>query len=305
MPNRAACLFGALVADAAAMGLHWLYDPARIAQVAPRSAAFVPPDPAHFSGVPAYFAHGARQNGQLTQYGEGLLLAIRHLRHHKTFDTAKFQSEFAAHFGPGGPYAGYIDSPTRITLANLAAGQTTPSGAQDDQLPALIRLPALVATGADAATLNAAMEVTNTHPTATACSPVCATLLADVLAGAPVADALHKAAATAPGDIGKALRAALDTAEANPVAYGEITGRACHLPMGLPLAFHIMAHSADYAQAVETNIRAGGDSAGRAILIGAVMAAAGGVQAIPLEWALRLHDGAAIWDDCCTIAPSP
>lgn len=46
-------LLGALVADAASLGLHWLYDPDRIAQIATKrgSAAFAPVDAAFFEGA--------------------------------------------------------------------------------------------------------------------------------------------------------------------------------------------------------------------------------------------------------------
>ena len=298
----AACLLGALVADAAALGLHWIYDVDRIADVAARhgGAAFTPLDPAHFAGVPAYFAHGARRVGQFTQYGEGLRLALRTMA--GGLDVAAHQAAYAAHFGPGGAYVGYIDKPTRGTLAHLAAGATDPSGVDDDQLPALVTIPAVVvATGGHptSAQVQAAVAITNANDTAQTYGAVFADLLTRVLDGADIASALD-ATATLP-----ALRAALTTPEPDPVAYGGVTGRACHLDMGVPLAFHILSRATSFAQATELNIRAGGDSAGRAIVIGAVMGARhgiGGDWGIPLDWALRLHDGATVWADCQHLA---
>ncbi|MGB3279501.1 MAG: hypothetical protein WBA92_09945, partial [Pseudorhodobacter sp.] len=102
--NTAACLMGALVADAAALGLHWIYDPDRIATLADARgrAAFTPLNPAHFDGVPAYFAHGLRSPGALTQYGEALHLAIQSLIvSNGRFDETAYQQAYAAHFGPG------------------------------------------------------------------------------------------------------------------------------------------------------------------------------------------------------------
>jgi len=76
------------------------------------------------------------------------------------------------------------------------------------------------------------------------------------------------------------------------------------LPMALPLCFHILARAESFAGAVEANIRAGGDSAGRAIIIGAVMGAVHGIgaQGIPTDHLLRMHDGAALWQACQTLA---
>jgi ADP-ribosylglycohydrolase len=71
--------------------------------------------------------------------------------------------------------------------------------------------------------------------------------------------------------------------------------------MGLPLTFHILANASTFADAVEANIRAGGDSAGRAIMIGAVMGAAhgiGGDAGIPADYLVKMHNAASLWQYC-------
>jgi len=249
-----AAMMGALVADAAALGLHWIYDPARIAEIAGRkgTAAFTPVRSAHYEGVQAYFAHGARARGMSSQYGECLRLAMQVMdAHGRAFDMAAYQAAYAAHFGMGGAYVGYIDKPTRAAVTNILADVVSPSGTDDTQLPALATLPAVVAVLQGQADMDSAV--------------------ADAVS---VTHALRRAADGAGGEMGELLRAALDAPEASSVAYGEVTGRACHLHQGLPLAFHIMARADDFADAVERNIAAGGDSCGRAIAIGAVMGAA-------------------------------
>ncbi|MGJ8604163.1 MAG: ADP-ribosylglycohydrolase family protein [Marivita sp.] len=305
-----AMLLGALVSDAASLGLHWLYDADRIAEIADTrgSAAFTPVDSAHFDGVQGYFAHGARASGMFTQYGEVLWLAIQSMNvQGGEFDVAAYQAAFAAHFGPGGGFCGYIDRPTRGTLENIAAG-VTPSGIDDDQNPAVARLPAIVAAyhGTDALTdqVRAAMQVTNVNEVADAYSAVFTDLLVRVLNGAPVADALKATNARADSAVKAALMDALTTREADSTVYAGVVGRACHLPTSGPVMVHVLRHSTSYADAVERNIRAGGDSAGRAILIGAVMGAAHGIATptgVPLSWVLQLHNGAAIWDGCARL----
>lgn len=86
-----AMLLGALVANAASLGLHWLYDPDRIAQIATKrgTAAFAPVDAAFFEGAKGYFAHAGRHAGMLTQYGEALLVGMRSMIDSKgPFDAA-------------------------------------------------------------------------------------------------------------------------------------------------------------------------------------------------------------------------
>jgi ADP-ribosylglycohydrolase len=300
-------LLGSLVADAASLGLHWLYDPDRIASIAAQrgTATFAPVDAAFFDGVPGYFAHADRHAGMLTQYGEALYVAMRcMIASDRAFDDSAQRAAFAAYFGPGGAYTGYIDRPTRGALDKIALDQV-PSGIDDDQNPALTRLPAIVAVYHDAPDLTAqaeaAMQITNVNAVAAAYNAVFADLLCRVLNGASIAEALVAAADGATGDVQAALRDALTTPETDSTAYAGRVGRACHLPTAGPVMFHVLRHSTSYADAVERNILAGGDSAGRSLMIGAAMAAEHGIatsKGIPLDWVLHLTEGAAIWQAC-------
>ncbi|WP_166415946.1 ADP-ribosylglycohydrolase family protein [Cochlodiniinecator piscidefendens] len=306
-----ACLLGALVADAASLGLHWIYDVDRIKTVAQHhgdSAAFVPLNADNFAYVPAFFAHGARSDGMLTQYGESLLLAIQSMNaSNGLFDREAYQSDFKSFFGPGGQYQGYIDRPTQGTLDNLAAGQNAPSGIDDDQLPAVARVPAIIAAlgASNSDALKTAVEITNVNKDATAYAAVFADLLGRVIAGDPLHSALEESANLAADPIQSLLRDAINSSNNDSIVYGEQTERACHLPMGMPLAYHIMAHTQSYAEAVDVNIKAGGDSAGRSIVIGAVLGAAHGIntpKGIPLAWVLKIQNAAELWDACQTLA---
>jgi ADP-ribosylglycohydrolase len=310
--KTSAMLLGALVADAASLGLHWLYDPDRIARIADDhgTAAFLPVKPEFFDGAKGYFAHAARHAGMLTQYGEALYLSMRCMADEGgAFEPAHQRAAFAAYFGAGGAYNGYIDRPTRGALDRIAADQV-PSGIDDDQNPALTRLPAIVAAYHAAPDLDdtalAAMQITNVNDVAAGYTAVFAELLRLVLNGTPVAEALVAAADGATGAIAAALRDALTTSEADTTAYAGHVGRACHLPTSGPVMFHILRHSTSYADAVERNILAGGDSAGRSLMIGATLGASHGIatpNGIPLDWILRMTDGAAIWTACCAVKP--
>lgn len=299
-----AALTGALVADAATLGLHWLYDPERIAAVIKRegSAAFVPIDAANYDGVPGYFAHGNRQTGMLSQYGECLRLAIEVINTNDgVFDVTAYQQAFLAHFGMGGTYVGYIDRPTRAAVNNILA-ERSPSGSDDDQLPALARIPAIVASmhGHDDLldVVEQAIAITNVNEDARLYGRLFADLLIRVLNGGQLASALLAVAQAAPQSAQTLLTAALNTTATDSVAYGAITERACHLPQGMPLAFHILNNAVDYTDAVVRNIAAGGDSCGRAIVIGAVMGVAEGLDAIPQDWIVRLQDSDTLLQGC-------
>ena len=69
--NNDDALAGALVADAAAMGLHWMYDQEQIKTISGSGdVLFRQPDAANFKDKRGYFAHAARRVGELSHYGE-------------------------------------------------------------------------------------------------------------------------------------------------------------------------------------------------------------------------------------------
>ncbi|MFT6022954.1 MAG: ADP-ribosylglycohydrolase [Ascidiaceihabitans sp.] len=307
-------LLGALVSDAACLGLHWIYDAERIAEITARhdgKCAFAPVDAANFEGVLGYFAHGGRHSGMLTQYGEVLRLAIQSMNaNNGAFDVDAYQAAFVAHFGPGGTYQGYIDRPTRAALDNIAA-EKFPSGIDDDQNPAVSRLPAILAKYHTAENLpemiKQSMQITNVNDAAAAYSAAFSDVLSRVMHNEPLGDALDAAAHSADQSIKTELLDALSTRDSNSTDYAGLVGRACHLPTAGPVMFHILKHSDSYREAVERNILAGGDSAGRAILIGAIMGRVHGVatpKGIPLSWTLQLDDARQIWQDCEQLAAS-
>ena len=152
------------------------------------------------------------------------------------------------------------------------------------------------------------MEVTNINAEATAFSNVFADLTTRIMMGEALDTALL-AAANAADEIAKAdLLNALNTPEDDSVVFAGLNGlmgRACYLPAAGPVMFHILARSASYQEAIERNILAAGDTAGRAIMIGAIMARIHGVATptgVPLSWVLQLKDGAEIWQECQTLA---
>ena len=75
--RRFASLIGALTADAAAMGLHWLYDAARIPEVSGGRPEFQEPRAENYHQGGGYFAHPQLEAGDNSQYGESLLAFVR------------------------------------------------------------------------------------------------------------------------------------------------------------------------------------------------------------------------------------
>ena len=312
MNPRLAAILGALTADAAALGLHWLYDAERLKTLQQQGPlAFRAPDRASYQGVKSFFAHAGKQVGDLSFYGESCRLMLAHLA--KTgahFERQIFQEEWLAAFGPGGHWIGYADHATRFTVVRLlsyAKSEDYPaiSGVDDRQLPPLECITAIVASQRTGhtpsrdeliSTVQQAVAVTHDHPHARDAATVAAIALDEVLAGTPLPQALTRAAQAA-GELQPLLTEALALPVLDAPAAAARFGMPCNLHQGLPLLFHIAHRASGFREAVEANILAGGDSCGRSLMLGALTAAHDAVRlqkepapalGIPLIWLSQL-----------------
>ena len=110
-----------MVADAASMGFHWLYEHDQIKAGGGDTPEFHNPDPSlYVDGWGSVCVHHGKKAGDITHYGDQLLVMLKALTTNDgEFSQAEYEKEFASHFGPGGRYVGYIDRPTEVVLYNL------------------------------------------------------------------------------------------------------------------------------------------------------------------------------------------
>lgn len=365
---------GGYVADAAALGLHWLYSSDRITEVGGKTPEFLPPRADYFEGVFGYFAHEGKKPGDLSHYGAATkVLTDSLLANQGELNIRDYQRRFANYFGPGGAWQGFIDNPTRGTLNNLVTTEQKAieqafssiqteltdeqkrvlvqkvlpytrrltgdqlaapvrkainltyqdpriqdagvflaetidqhlqpeSGADDKQLPAVSKLPPLVACYLGQSDLmdrvDAAVRVTNNNDEAVAWAHCAARLLERLFLGIPPAEAIEAAVELAPSP--QNLTAAISDSALAPIKAGDRFGRTCYLHEAMPVCFHIICQAPSFTDAIRANIHCGGDSCGRAWLIGPAMAAIHGVgseKGVPLSWLARVTDGADTFSD--------
>ena len=291
------------------MGLHWLYDPERLASIAgAKDPVFLPADRQHFEGAQGYFAHEGKRAGEASQYGAVLTLAMDSLVDSRCHpDIADYQRRYLAFFGPGGDWLGYIDRPTRGALAKIgsAVDDDTPlvTGIDDDQMPALSPVPAMVAADPDHTDLEARVtsmvKVTNDNPLASEAALITARLIRSTVDGEDLSMSLATEAEKAGEVLQPLLCEALDRRDEATVDVAGHFGRACHVHQGMPVVFHILGKAGSYEEGIRANVLAGGDSCGRAMALGSILGARfgfGGERGVPIPWLARLSDGSRLFD---------
>jgi ADP-ribosyl-[dinitrogen reductase] hydrolase len=293
-------VWGQFVGDAAALGTHWIYDLSELQGLYPGGInGFEAPKEGHY--------HFGKQPGDQTHYGDGALVLLESLAKEGRFDAKAFGSSFVEAFRPG-VYSGYIDQATSGTLENfLAFADANPKdnfdfqqGADDDQMAAASRLAALTVRYWNDPNLLSVVEkatrVCQNKDQTVAYMKFNALLLSELLQRRDVHTALRRAEeqtlASEPQrgqEIRRKTREALEET-LNEVTEATLTfGQACPLPKSFPSSIHaLLKHPDDFESAILAILRAGGDSAGRASMVGAWLGAHLGVAAIPKAWRTRL-----------------
>ena len=299
-------IWGALVGDAACLGSHWIYDLEELAQRFPKGVAgFEAPAAGHY--------HYGKQPGDFTHYGDAALLLLRSVAEQGGFDPVDFGNRFVALFGSDS-YQGYRDHATRDTLESYAAFMAskpgTPyhfqGGGNDDQPATVTRLaPVVVAHWRDSALpqiVASATRVSQSNDRALAYARGYTLILQALFAGNSMAGALSATERAL-------VRGASETEVSEAIAAGgnamaltvrEATlklGQSCPLAHSFPAAVQCaLKYEHDFGRAITETANAGGDSAGRAAMIGAWLGAVNGVAGIPAHWLKRLNRQEEIHD---------
>lgn len=281
------------------MGFHWFCDQERIAALAGKAPEFRSPNRADFTK--GHFAHDGKRPGEPSHYGAQMLALAGSLARSGAYDPADYAASLREWFGHGGRWSGHIDRPTRATLDAMAAAEEakdaplTACGADDAQLSAVSKPPPLAARhhGQDglASMVESAVRITNDRDDAAAWGRAVAAMIGAAIDGA-APEACIDAARGDEAMIDGQIDAALAMREKTPEEVATAFALHCQLEMAFPVVIHLIATAQSFAEAARANIRAGGDSCGRAIPTGAVLGAcfAGDeARGVPADWLARVE----------------
>ena len=309
-------VWGGLVADAATMGMHWIYNQKRIAKIANGKPEFFDcelanytPEEGESEKIPYFYVHEGKKAGDLSHYGEQLLVMLKALaKKNGTFSRRTFEDVFYQFFGPDGEWVGYIDRPTRVTLYNYMKRERDAhdiideskeefcGDTSDDQLPTITKLPALIALYFDKDNFEEMVEAgartTNNNDTAVSFAQVYGAMLKAAIETRDrmaVIEAARVAAAPYP-EISDIIERALSMVDKPHNEASLHFGISCHLPYSLPHDIVLLYNCDNYVDAIRMNILAAGDNCGRSVMIGAIYAAlyGQGDNGLPQEWIDKL-----------------
>lgn len=273
--RRAGLLFGSFIAEAIALGVHWIYDPAEIVQKTGRVEGYTAP------GADSY--HPRKNAGDQGHVGDQALVLTDFLSREREWNPERFMRDWLKMWEG---YEDYFDHATKTVLANVKNGAAELTAASpSDELAGPARsapLIAFLANQTESDVIAAAVEhnrLTHDSPAGEETTVFLAATTHRLLQGA---DLLSVVRDTAPPS---AFAAAEKVLSQSPVeAIGRL-GQSCAISCALPAVLYLtIKHGGDLKAAFVENAMAGGDSCARGLALGMLLGAAHGMLGIPEEW---------------------
>ena len=283
MTDRAyAMVMASFAADSLALGAHWIYDTAALSK--------------HFGRVETLLAplqnsyHATKDAGEFTHYGDQAFVLLQSLAAQKGFSISDFSDRWQKLFKD---YNGYVDQATQGTLARWKAGGSPETGGSpSDDLAGAARIAPLVYLYNDnleklVETARAQTQMTHTNPLTVESAGFFAEVTFRVLEGLSPRKAILETASSKYSDspLFKWINGGLQSAGDASVQTISRFGQTCHTPEAFPGVIHLIAkYENDLKEGLVQSVMAGGDSAARGMIVGMVLGAHSGPQAIPAEW---------------------
>lgn len=280
--KRSAMVLASFVADSLALGVHWIYDTSEIDRRFGRIDTLLAP------AADSY--HKGKERGAFTHYGDQTLVLLESVAASGGFLLDDFARAWRGLFSN---YPGYIDKATTATLENMDRGLPPDQcGSRSSDLGGAARIaPLLYRYHNDREALLAAVrqqtQFTHNNPATLAGAEFIAKVVVEVMAGADPATAMEQVLEEGVADIDLdiRIRSALDSASKESRGVIKQFGQVCGIAAALPGALHlVLKYQGDLQTALVENVMAGGDSAARGLVVGMMLGAYLGRDAIPESW---------------------
>lgn len=280
--NLSNAIEAAFAADRYALGAHWIYDGKELGTLTINwNELNAPQAKANW--------HKTKQCGDSTHYGDHGGWLLEFVNSQGKFSIAGYRDFWVEKMSS---FEGYIDASTKETLEIIANDPEAVTGSNSDELSIIGRIAPLllVSSSADVFLNNVQSFVGLTHNSSKVRSAAAlfATILMKTLDGESIEDTLESI------DINLILK---DAFIAGRQSKGQDSfrtirkfGPACGIEGAFEGVIHILSSYDNYKDAIIANVKAGGDSASRGMVIGMIMGAAG--KEIPDAWAPNLISAA-------------
>jgi ADP-ribosylglycohydrolase len=280
--NAKAMVLASFAADSLALGVHWIYNTNVIDKKFGRVEDYIKPV------RPTY--HPTKDLGEFTHYGDQTLVLLESVSKCAGFDLSDFAERWQQLFKN---YDGYVDNATKGTLENFAAGKSqNEAGSESDDLAGAARIAPLVFVYRNdldklIGSVRAQTALTHNNREVIKSAEFFACVTWRILHGETPTLAIKETKAERFNTdpflewTERGFESANHDTRQTILDFGQMCETAAAFPGVLHL---IVKYENNLKEALVENVMAGGDSAGRGLLVGLVLGAHLGLDAIPQEW---------------------
>jgi ADP-ribosylglycohydrolase len=280
--NGRSMVLASFAADSLALGAHWIYDTAKIEAKFGRVDTFLKPEEKSY--------HPTKEQGDFTHNGDQTFILLESLATKKGFDPNDFASRWWAF---SKDYDGYCDQATKTTLENFAMGKNPlETGSSSNDLAGAARIAPLVFYHQE--NLDILVEaaktqtrMTHNHPDVIDSAEFFARVCWVILKGTPPVSAMEEISRQLFKDspIFQWVLDGIHSKELESVSVIEGFGQTCHVDDAFAGVVHLIAkYERNLEEALIQAVMSGGDSAARGMVVGMVLGAYLGEEAIPARW---------------------
>jgi len=283
MKNKAkAMVLASFVADALSLGVHWIYNTNVIDKKWGRVEKYIKPE------RPTY--HPTKDIGDLTHYGDQTLLLLESISESTSFDFNQYSEKWQNFFKS---YVGYFDGATKATLKNIADGKSpADAGSDSDDLAGAARISPLAYFFRDdrtkfLAAARAQTALTHNNRIVIETAEYFGRVVWHVLHGKAPTIAIKQALLEGYDrqPYAKWIADGLNSVESDTRQIMLDFGQMCEVEAAFPCVIHLIAkYENNLMEGLIENAMAGGDSAGRGLIVGMIIGAYLGKDAIPEKW---------------------
>jgi len=281
-PKAKAMVLASFAADALSLGVHWIYNTNVIDKKWGRVEEYIKPE------RPTY--HPTKDIGEFTHYGDQTWVLLKSIAENSGFDLNHFAGRWQEFFKT---YKGYFDGATQKTLENFAAHKNlTEVGSDSDDLAGAARIAPLAFCYQndpdkffDASRTQTAL--THNHQGVIKSAEFFARVVSKVLQNQTPTTAIKQILGEG-FDVephAKWIADGLKSIDKDTRQVMLDFGQMCEIEAALPCTIHLIAkYENNLKDGLIENAMAGGDSAGRGLIVGMILGAHLGLEAIPQKW---------------------
>ena len=280
-------VLASFVADSLALGVHWIYDTEQIEKEFGRVDTLLTP------GSDSY--HPTKERGEFTHYGDQTLVLLESLAAKRGFDLDDFATRWRRLFER---YDGYYDQATKATLQNFSLEKgPVDAGSPSNDLSGASRVAPLVFCYQDDldTLVEAARDqtrMTHNNPDVIDGAEFFARVSWLVLRGTPPIPAIEEVSNERfdKSSLWHWVRDGIESKDVESVSAIARFGQSCHVDDAFAGVVHLIAkYENNLEEALVQGVMAGGDSAGRGMVVGMVLGAHLGEQGLPGHWVSGLQ----------------